>query len=228
MSCGRDHPDPVASNGLRRAFGRPLKKACESYPLKPANGYGACSLTRRSTSCLCCFSHSLPWGRAPFSAATNFNTELNTRAANEPTGAGDQTKCLVLGLAAKRASEIGHGVLRELGHSLTEIRTVFSKRGQHGTAVGDGLFFMRAWFQQGRATMKRLFAIATAIVALTAPAVAGNTSSNSSSNSSNGVHTRVDTVVTDDGRGRRIVERRVYRSREGSFRSRRLRHRDDD
>jgi hypothetical protein len=76
--------------------------------------------------------------------------------------------------------------------------------------------------------MKRLFAIATAIVALTAPAVAGNTSSNSSSNSSNGVHTRVDTVVTDDGRGRRIVERRVYRSREGSFRSRRLRHRDDD
>ncbi len=40
---------------------------------------------------------------------------------------------------------------------------------------------------------------------------AGNTSSNSSSNSSNGVHTRVDTIVTDDERGSRSYERRTYR-----------------
>lgn len=45
------------------------------------------------------------------------------------------------------------------------------------------------------------------------PGQAGNTSSNSSSNSSNGVHTRVDTVVTDDGWGRRVYERRVYHQR---------------
>jgi hypothetical protein len=44
-------------------------------------------------------------------------------------------------------------------------------------------------------------------------AQAGNTSSNSSSNSSNGVHTRVDTIISDDGRGRRIYERREYRGR---------------
>ncbi|QRM34389.1 hypothetical protein [Microvirga sp. VF16] len=46
------------------------------------------------------------------------------------------------------------------------------------------------------------------------PSHAGNTSSNSSSNSSNGVHTRVDTVITDEGRGRTVYERRVYRQRE--------------
>jgi hypothetical protein len=38
----------------------------------------------------------------------------------------------------------------------------------------------------------------------------GNQSSNSSSNSSNGVHTRVDTYQSDDGRGRRFYQRRVY------------------
>ncbi|AZO76222.1 MULTISPECIES: hypothetical protein [unclassified Bosea (in: a-proteobacteria)] len=53
-----------------------------------------------------------------------------------------------------------------------------------------------------------------AFIALCAasPAFAGNTSSNSSSNSSNGVHTRVDTIIRDDDRGRRrIYERRIYR-----------------
>jgi hypothetical protein len=58
--------------------------------------------------------------------------------------------------------------------------------------------------------------IATASILFAAlamgPALAGNTSSNSSSNSSNGVHTRVDTIMTDDGRGRhRVFERRIYR-----------------
>jgi hypothetical protein len=38
----------------------------------------------------------------------------------------------------------------------------------------------------------------------------GNQSSNSSSNSSDGIHTRVDTYQTDDGRGRRTYERRIY------------------
>jgi hypothetical protein len=48
------------------------------------------------------------------------------------------------------------------------------------------------------------------------PALAGNTSSNSSSNSSNGVHTRVDTIIRDDDRGRRwIQERRIYRDERG-------------
>jgi hypothetical protein len=47
-----------------------------------------------------------------------------------------------------------------------------------------------------------------------APAAsAGNTSSNSSSNSSNGVHTRVDTIITDNGREERIYERRIVRER---------------
>jgi hypothetical protein len=46
------------------------------------------------------------------------------------------------------------------------------------------------------------------------PSEVGNTPSNSSSNSSNGVHTWVDTVITDDARGRRGYERRVYRYRD--------------
>jgi hypothetical protein len=57
-------------------------------------------------------------------------------------------------------------------------------------------------------------------------AEAGNTSSNSSSNSSNGVHTRVDTIISDDGRGRRTYERREYRRIEEPRRARR-RARDD-
>lgn len=60
--------------------------------------------------------------------------------------------------------------------------------------------------------MKRTF-ILSAFAALAATgATAGNTSSNSSSNSSNGIHTRVDTIIRDDGRGRTsIYERRIYR-----------------
>lgn len=51
--------------------------------------------------------------------------------------------------------------------------------------------------------MKRLLAgLILTTLALTPAALAGNTSSNSSSNSSNGVHTRVDTLSTEDGRGR--------------------------
>ena len=59
--------------------------------------------------------------------------------------------------------------------------------------------------------MKRLILLIVTILALTPAALAGNTSSNSSSNSSNGVHTRVDTIITDDGRGRTIRERRSVR-----------------
>ena len=60
--------------------------------------------------------------------------------------------------------------------------------------------------------MKHLLAVLILnLLAFTPVALAGNTSSNSSSNSSNGVHTRVDTVVTDDGRGRTIHERRSVR-----------------
>ena len=60
--------------------------------------------------------------------------------------------------------------------------------------------------------MKRLL-IASILTtfALTPVALAGNTSSNSSSNSSNGVHTRVDTITTDDGRGRTTHQRRSVR-----------------
>lgn len=62
-----------------------------------------------------------------------------------------------------------------------------------------------------------------AVLAAT-PVLAGNTSSNSSSNSSNGVHTRVDTIVTDDDRGRRgVFERRVYRDERGYREYRRYR-----
>jgi hypothetical protein len=60
--------------------------------------------------------------------------------------------------------------------------------------------------------MKRLFALSILIIlALMPVALAGNTSSNSSSNSSNGVHTRVDTIVTDDDRGRTVYVRRSVR-----------------
>ncbi|KRQ90978.1 hypothetical protein [Bradyrhizobium valentinum] len=60
--------------------------------------------------------------------------------------------------------------------------------------------------------MKRLLvALILTILAPTTVALAGNTSSNSSSNSSNGVHTRIDTITTDNGRGRTIYERRSVR-----------------
>ena len=60
--------------------------------------------------------------------------------------------------------------------------------------------------------MKRLLvASILTTFALTPVALAGNTSSNSSSNSSNGVHTRVDTITTDDGRGRTTYQRRSVR-----------------
>ncbi|WP_161855731.1 hypothetical protein [Bradyrhizobium sp. CCBAU 051011] len=60
--------------------------------------------------------------------------------------------------------------------------------------------------------MKRLLvASILTVLAPTTVALAGNTSSNSSSNSSNGVHTRVDTITTDDGRRRTIYERRSVR-----------------
>jgi hypothetical protein len=80
--------------------------------------------------------------------------------------------------------------------------------------------------------MKLLLAISTLMI-LTLPSVtlAGNTSSNSSSNSSNGVHTRIDTIMTDDGHGRTVYERRIIREREPyRYRSKRYRRhlRDDD
>jgi hypothetical protein len=62
--------------------------------------------------------------------------------------------------------------------------------------------------------MKRLLTLsALAALTLGSAAQAGNTSSNSSSNSSNGVHTRIDTIVTDNSRGRTIYERRIVRER---------------
>ncbi len=61
--------------------------------------------------------------------------------------------------------------------------------------------------------MKRLLAVSVlATMSLTPAAVAGNTSSNSSSNSSNGVHTRVDTIITDDDNGQSIYVRRTVRT----------------
>jgi len=60
--------------------------------------------------------------------------------------------------------------------------------------------------------MRRLLvALTLTVSSLTPAALAGSTSSNSSSNSSNGVHTRVDTITTDNGRGRTIYERRSVR-----------------
>lgn len=93
--------------------------------------------------------------------------------------------------------------------------------------------------------MKRLLvASILTTFALTPVALAGNTSSNSSSNSSNGVHTRVDTITTDDGRGRTTYQRRgmrldadrerptymrTFREREKyGHRSMRRHHADDD
>lgn len=67
--------------------------------------------------------------------------------------------------------------------------------------------------------MKLLAVLTLSISALTTVALAGNTSSNSSSNSSNGVHSRVDTVITDNGRGRTIRERRSIRIDDGRGRS---------
>jgi hypothetical protein len=61
--------------------------------------------------------------------------------------------------------------------------------------------------------MSRLALSTAAILTLISGAWAGNTSSNSSSNSSNGVHTRVDTIITDDGRRTRFYERRIVRER---------------
>lgn len=56
------------------------------------------------------------------------------------------------------------------------------------------------------------FAIASlAAIVTTFPASAGSTSSNSSSNTSNGVHTRVETIVREDERARRIYEERMIR-----------------
>jgi hypothetical protein len=67
-------------------------------------------------------------------------------------------------------------------------------------------------FGIGGLAMKRvLVALVLTVLALTPVALAGNTSSNSSSNSSNGVHTRVDTITTHDGRGRTTYERRSVR-----------------
>ena len=86
--------------------------------------------------------------------------------------------------------------------------------------------------------MTRLLALsASALLTVSSLAFAGNTSSNSSSNSSNGVTTRVDTVVTDDDRGRRVERRRISRENRGvrSYRDshreridRRSRDRNDD
>lgn len=67
--------------------------------------------------------------------------------------------------------------------------------------------------------MKLLAVLTLSISALTTVALAGNTSSNSSSNSSNGVHSRVDTIITDNGRGRTIRERRSVRIDDGRGRS---------
>jgi hypothetical protein len=78
--------------------------------------------------------------------------------------------------------------------------------------------------------VKHLFTFSMlAALALATPSQAGNTSSNSSSNSSNGVHTRIDTVITDDGRGRSVYERRVYRQRDrDDYRSQRRWQRVED
>ncbi len=78
--------------------------------------------------------------------------------------------------------------------------------------------------------MNRLLcALAIGVSLAAVEASAGNTSSNSSSNSSNGIHTRVDTIVREDDRGRRSVyERRIYRDERRSRRVIRERFEDDD
>lgn len=75
--------------------------------------------------------------------------------------------------------------------------------------------------------MGRWMAAAVLLASGLTAAEAGNTSSNSSSNSSNGVHTRVDTIVRDDGRGRSVIQRRIVREREYR-RGGRWREDDDD
>jgi hypothetical protein len=67
-----------------------------------------------------------------------------------------------------------------------------------------------------RLALKRILALTSLALLTTTLALAGNTSSNSSSNGSNGLHTRIDTLVSDDDRGRRWAERR-YR-RDGGYR----------
>lgn len=68
--------------------------------------------------------------------------------------------------------------------------------------------------------MKRLLVVwILTTLSLTPVALAGNTSSNSSSNSSNGVHTRVDTIITDDDHGQTIYMRRTVRNDRGRGRS---------
>jgi hypothetical protein len=55
-------------------------------------------------------------------------------------------------------------------------------------------------FRLGHSGSERAIALSGLIVlALTPVAQAGNTSSNSSSNSSKGIHTRVDTIIADEG-----------------------------
>jgi hypothetical protein len=71
--------------------------------------------------------------------------------------------------------------------------------------------FSEEFDRDRRLAMKRLLVMLILTVVLTPTSQAGNTSSNSSSNSSNGVHTRVDTIITDNGRGRTIYERRSVR-----------------
>jgi hypothetical protein len=76
------------------------------------------------------------------------------------------------------------------------------------------------------------FGLAAAASLAVSPAMAGSQSSNSSSNCSNGRCTRVDTLVTEDDRGRIRGWQRVERWEERQGRSRRVRRpgrdRDDD
>jgi hypothetical protein len=78
--------------------------------------------------------------------------------------------------------------------------------------IAELLIVWRVLIGIGGLAMKRLLvALILTVLAPTTVALAGNTSSNSSSNSSNGVHTRVDTITTDNGRGRTIYQRRSVR-----------------
>jgi hypothetical protein len=78
--------------------------------------------------------------------------------------------------------------------------------------IAELLIVWRVLIGIGGLAMKRLLvALILTVLAPTTVTLAGNTSSNSSSNSSNGVHTRVDTITTDNGRGRTIYERRSVR-----------------
>jgi hypothetical protein len=85
------------------------------------------------------------------------------------------------------------------------------------TGTPDGVACLA---EDRRLAVKRVFALSIlTILTLMPVAFAGNTSSNSSSNSSNGVHTRVDTIVTDDDRGRTVYVRRSVRIDNGDRRS---------